>query len=60
MPELRRPVARVWPGKRPKADPGPSVCHNDPASPGYTARHRQKVTELPGGTLRFDIGCDGS
>jgi hypothetical protein len=51
---------RVWTGKRFKADPGPSVCHNDPASPGYAERHRQKVTELPGGTLRVDIGCEGS
>lgn len=60
MLEQRRPYGTIWPGNRNKADTGPSICHNDPASPGYAERHRVKVTELPSGTLRIDTGCEGS
>ena len=61
MLEQRRPYARVIRSKPSSpADPGPYVDHNDPASPGYTERHREKVTVLPGGTIMIDYGCEGS
>ena len=61
MGELRRPHGKVWYGKPASpADHAPYIDHNDPASPGYAERHREKVTVLPGGTIMIDYGCEGS
>lgn len=55
--ETRRPYARIIPAKR--YDSRPYVDPNSPSSPGYSERHRRKVTEVMPGMLRIDIGCEG-
>lgn len=36
------------------------VDMNDPSSPGFSERNRQKITEIAPGMLKIDTGCEGS
>lgn len=54
---IRGQLTRIIPPKKPPPPNYPDP--NSPSSPGYAERNRKKVTELPSGTLRIDIGCEG-
>lgn len=55
--ETRRPYARIIPPKR--IESRTYVDPNSPSSPGYSERHRRKVSEVMPGIVRVDIGCEG-
>lgn len=54
---IRGQLTRIIPPKR--YDSLPYVDPNSPSSPGYSERHRRKVTEVMPGMRRIDIGCEG-
>lgn len=54
---IRGQLTRIIPPKR--FDDRPYVDPNSPSSPGYSERHRRKVTEVMPGMRRIDIGCEG-